>query len=68
MVHATYKCCPPKRQIFIKFTPMGTTTFSNMEHHNNVRDFLSAHLPIPEIWSDIEEVRNINPNPLTKIH
>jgi hypothetical protein len=38
------------------------STFSNMEHHNNVRDFLSAHLP--KIWPDIEKMRKIDPSPL----
>jgi hypothetical protein len=38
------------------------STFSNMEHHDNVRDFLSAHLL--KIWPDIEKMRKMNPNPL----
>jgi hypothetical protein len=52
-----------KSQMFVKCTPLKTATFSNMEHHNNVRDFLSAHLP--KIWPDIGKMRTINPDPLT---
>lgn len=60
LTHATYKCCR-KSQMYIKCTPIKTAAFSNMEHHKNVREFLSAHLP--KIWPDIEEVRKMNPNP-----
>jgi hypothetical protein len=61
LTHATYKCCRKKKQMYVKCTPIKTAAFNNIEHHNNVREFLSAHLP--KIWPDIEEMRKMNPNP-----